>query len=65
MSLSDRIGDLGVAGILAGALMPIGLAVMMSADTEGWSPTWIYMLATVGIFLLVAMMLLFIRGSQE
>lgn len=65
MSLTQKITEIGVGAILAGALIPVGLSMLASANTTGWTDTQTLMWGVVGLFLMVGVVLAVINFVKE
>lgn len=64
-SLTTKITEIGIAAILAGALIPVGLTMLSSANTTGWTDTQVIMWGVVGLFLMVGIVLAVIQAAKE
>jgi hypothetical protein len=64
-SLTTKITEIGIAAILAGALIPVGLTMLSSANTSGWTDTQTTMWAIVGLMLMVGVVLAVISFARE
>jgi hypothetical protein len=64
-SLTTKITEIGISAILAGALIPVGLTMLASANTTGWTDTQTIMWGVVGLFLMVGVVLAVIQASKE
>lgn len=65
MSLTNKITEIGISAILAGALIPVGLTMLSAANTSGWTDTQVIMWGVVGLFLMVGVVLAVIQASKE
>lgn len=65
MSLTTKITEIGISAILAGALIPVGLTMLSTANTSGWTSTQVIMWGVVGLFLMVGVVLAVIQASKE
>lgn len=64
-SLTSKITEIGIAAILAGALIPVGLTMLTAANTSGWTETQVVMWGVVGLFLMVGIVLAVIQAAKE
>jgi hypothetical protein len=64
-SLTSKITEIGVAAILAGALIPVGITMITQANISGWTNTQVIMCGVVGLFLMVGVVLAVIQASKE
>ena len=54
-----------VVAILAGALLPVGIASLKAANTTSWTPGEISTYGVVAILLIIAVVLLIVRLATE
>lgn len=64
-SLTQKITDIGISAILAGALVPVGLSMLAAANTSGWTSTQVIMWGVMGLFLMVGIVLAVINAVKE
>jgi len=64
-SLTQKITEIGVAAIMAGALIPVGITMITQANVSGWTSTQTIMWGVVGLFLMVGVVLAVIQASKE
>lgn len=64
-SLTTKITEIGIAAILAGALVPVGLTMLSTANTSGWTSTQTTMWGIVGLMLMVGVVLAVISFARE
>lgn len=64
-SLTSKVTEIGIAAILTGALIPVGLTMLSAANQTGWTDTQVVMWGVVGLFLMVGVVLAVIQAAKE